>query len=299
MSSLPTVAIIFPNYNGGQLPLDCLKSIALLTYPKNKIEAIVVDNGSQDGSDVQIKNLYPKVRLIKNAQNQGFAKAVNQAVKFAKSQYLFITNNDVVLDKKCLVLLIEYLLQNPKVGIVGPKIFNLNKPGKVLGRPLSYHFFLGVFTQGPDALTPQEVDWVQGCGLLCSKKLFQDLNGFDEEFFFIGEELDLCLRAKRLGHKIVYLPKSVLWHSGGATIGKVELNSFRFYEGYKSKLRLILKHANIFAIISALFIQLFIFTPYRSIILREKSFSHLIKALIWNFKHISQTFKARRKIVNG
>lgn len=300
---IPTVSIVFPILNGIGDTLRCLKSIQVLNYPLDKLEVIIFDNGSSDNSAKIIKKNYPqvgkaflRVRIISSKKNLGFAKAVNLALQKARGKYFFITNNDVLLGKDSILDLVSYLLQNSEVGIVGPKIYNLNRPKEILGRPLSYHFAIGVFTQGKATEESTAVDWVQGCGLCIAKSLWQTLHGFDEGFFFMGEELDLCLRAKHLGFKVVYYPKATIWHAGGATINNPKLQYFKFYQGYKSKFRLIIKHGSPFEIISALFFQLFLFTPYRSLILREKSFIPLVKALYWNIKNITNTLNARQKI---
>ena len=297
---IPTVSIVFPILNGINYTLRNLKSIQSLNYPPKNLEVIIFDNGSSDNSEKIIKKNCPKagkasprVRIIKSKKNLGFAKAVNLALKTAKSEYFFITNNDVILGRDSILDLVSFLIKNPEVGIVGPKIYNLYRPGEILGRPLFYHFAIGAFTQGKATEVPKEVDWVQGCGLCIAKSLWQNLKGFDEGFFFIGEELDLCLRAKHLGFKVVYLPDATIWHAGGATIANPQLQYFNYYQGYKSKFRLIIKHGNIFEVISALFTQLFLFTPYRSLILREKSFTALTRALYWNIKNITKTLSAR------
>lgn len=299
----PTVSIVFPILNGASYTLHYLKSIQSLNYPLDKLEVIIFDNGSSDNSEKIIKKNYPnigkaslKVSIIRSKKNLGFAKAVNLALQRARGEYFFITNNDVLLGKNSISDLVSYLWQNPEVGIVGPKIYNLNRPKEILGRPLFYHFAIGAFTQGKATEESKEVDWVQGCGLCIAKSLWQTLHGFDEGFFFIGEELDLCLRAKHLGFKVVYFPKATIWHAGGATINNPNLQYFRYYQGYKSKFRLIIKHGSLFEVISALFFQLFLFTPYRSLILREKSFIPLVKALYWNIKNITKTLSARQKI---
>lgn len=284
----PNVSLVFPILNGIGDTLNCLKSISNLNYPKNKLEVIVFDNGSQDNSATIIKKKYPQVKVIQSKKNLGFAKAVNITLKAARGKYFFITNNDVVLEKKSIQGLVSYLEKNPHVGIVGPRIYNLYSKKEVLGKPLYYHFTLGIFTQGQKTNKPVEVDWVQGCGLCISKRLWRKLDGFDEEFFFTGEELDLCTRAKHLGFKVKYLPAATIWHSGGATINQPQLAQFKYLEGYKSKFRLIIKHGNLFQIITAFILQLFLYTPFRTLVLREKSFIPMIQAFSWNFKNLKK-----------
>ncbi len=290
------VSIVFPILNNLSDTLRCLNSIQNLNFPKNKLEVIIFDNGSTDNSEQIIKRKYPKTIIIKSTKNLGFAKAVNRTVKKTRGKYLFITNNDVVFDKNSLNNLVTFLINSPKVGIAGPKIYNLKNKKEILGRPLFYHFSFGTFSQGKVTQNPTPVDWVQGCGLCISKQLWNQLKGFDEGFFFTGEELDLCLRAKYLGYKVIYYPKATIWHGVGATISKPELKDFRYFQGYKSKFRLIIKHGKVYNLLSSLVLQLFIFAPYRLLILKEKSLIPLMKALLWNFKNIQLTLTLKRKM---
>lgn len=293
---IPSVSIVFPILNAASDTIRCLNSIQQLNFPKNKLEVIIFNNGSTDNSEKIIKIKYPKTIIIRSTKNLGFAKAINMAAKTAHGNYLFITNNDVVFDKNSLSNLITFLINSAQIGIAGPKIYSLKNKKGVLGHPLFYNFILGTFRQGKAVQKPTIVDWVQGCGLCISKKLWVQLKGFDEGFFFTGEDLDLCLRAKYLGYKIIYLPSAAIWHGDGITIGKPELKSFRYFEGYKSKFRLIIKHGSAPNLLSSLFLQLFIYSPYRLLVLKEKSFVSLLKALYWNFKNIHQTLNLKRKM---
>ena len=120
---LPSVSIVFPVYNGGNQPLECIKSITKLNYPKNELETIVVDNNSSDGSGKRIRDKYKFVKIIINSTNVGFASAVNQAIKKSKGKYVFIANDDLVFEKNSLKHLILYMLSNPQIGITSGKIF--------------------------------------------------------------------------------------------------------------------------------------------------------------------------------
>lgn len=295
MKSLPSISIIFPNYNGNKINLTTLlRSIQKSAYPKRKITVILVDNGSTDNSILFIKKRFPWVNIIKLDKNYGFAKAVNKGVKKSNSEYLFITNNDVFLEKNCLNNLVEYLLTHPQVGIIGGKTYSKNPPDKILYSAYKYHFYTGRFSMSKDVNKIQEADWIPGAGMCCSKLLWEKLGGFDEDFFFTGEDLDFCLRSKHEGYKILYYPKAILWHSDGATINLPEFAYFKYFESYKSKFRLILKYASILQIISAFILQFAVYLPYKTIILREKSAIPLLKAFLWNIKNIKQTLRARK-----
>lgn len=283
----PSLSIIFPNWNGNKQDLLLLlNSIKQSNYIKNKLEVVMVDNGSTDDSVEFVSQRFPWVKIIKLPKNFGFAKAVNIGIKQSTNEFLFITNNDVRLDKNCLDYLVQFLDNNPWVGVVGGKIYNQKYKKRILSAALSYNFFTGRFTMSKRLNKLQEVDWVAGCGMLCSKALWKKLRGFDEDFFFTGEELDFCLRAQYLGLKNIYYPKAYLWHKGGSTSGRVELFRFKYYEEYKSKLRLIFKHGNFLQMLSAFSLQFFLFTPYRVLILKEGNLMLFIKALIWNLKNL-------------
>lgn len=295
MAQLPQISIVFPNLNGASLTIDCLKSIRKLSYPKSKIETIVVDNGSTDGSQQKIKQSYPRVKLIENKTNLGFAKAVNQAVEDSRSKLIFVTNNDVVLAKNCLNILVDYLITHKNAGIVGPFVYSQNSR-KILHSSLKFNLYTGLFRKNVKKSKEVESDWIEGSGMLFKRTLWEKLGGFDEGFFFIFEDLDFCKRAALIGYKIVALKDAIIWHKVGATVNRKEMQNLKFYEGYKSKMRFTIKHASVVQIATSLFLQFAIYAPYRLLIIREPSLNPLIRATFWTLTHLGEITKARTKI---
>jgi len=293
----PSISVVFPNLNGNKQDLyNLLTSLQKSNYPSKQLEFIMVDNGSTDDSVQYVLKKFPEVKIIKLENNCGFAKAVNIGIENARSECVFVTNNDVVLEKECLKNLAEYFIAYPKVGVIGPKVYFRNQPKKIASGALKYNFYTGLFSSDQTNKINQKVDWISGCGMFFSKNIWIKLGGFDENFFFIGEDLDFCLRIKYLGFKVTYYPKAVIWHSDGATVNRPELLYLKYFEGYKSKLRVILKHGNPLQILTSFLLQFAVFAPYRTLILQEKSLIPLYNALIWNIKHLRQTLAARRKL---
>lgn len=296
---LPKVSVIFPNLNGDRKLLSALfKSIEKSNYPKDKVETVMVDNNSTDGSKEFVKKKFPQVKVISLKKNYGFAKAVNIGIENSKGTYLFITNSDVELEKNCLANLIKFLLQNPKVGVVGGKVNDYKNRRQISCSALAYSFSTGNFVMSKKINQIQNSDWVIGCSMCTSRSLWKKLSGFDEKFFFSGEELDFCLRAKYAGYKIIYNPHGLLWHVGGATIKKPKHRKLSF-EIYKSKLRIILKHGSISEIFTAILLQFFFFLPYRTLFLGDNSFSPLTKATIWNLKNMPKNLYSQRKLTQN
>ncbi len=293
MTSLPKVSIIFPNYNGGKEPLECLSSIKKLNYPNSAIEIIVTDNHSTDGSDIAIKKQYPQVKLIKNSSNLGFAKAVNQAVEDSRSKLIFVTNNDVSLEKNCLNILVDYLITHKNVGIVGPFVHSQKK---ILHSSLKFNLYTGLIKKNVSNSYEVESDWIEGSGMLFKRTLWEKLGGFDEGFFFIFEDLDFCRRAAKIGYKIVALKDAIIRHKVGATVNRKKMLTLKYYEGYRSKIRFLIKHGTIIQIITSIFLQFVFYAPYRLLIKREFSFILLVRATIWNLTHITETLKSRHEI---
>mgnify|MGYP002565060810 CR=1 FL=1 len=121
----PIISFIIVNYNGKHLLKDCFESIKNLDYPEDRIEIILVDNGSSDGSVEYLNKKYPKVIVIKNEINEGFAKPNNDAAKIAKGKYIALINNDMRIDKNWLKDMLATLKScDDSYACVGSRILN-------------------------------------------------------------------------------------------------------------------------------------------------------------------------------
>jgi len=283
-------SIICPVYNNWPDTKQCLKSISDLDYPKDKLEVIIVDNGSLDGT---IQNLIPSngssdlrsrqsqisklktktfsLKLIENKHNVGFAKAINQGIKISQGEYLLIINNDVVLAKNYLLLLVDYLECHSDTGIIGGKIYYQKPKNKLLFSGLKFNPWTGSINKLPRPNQIKETQWVQGCAMLIKKQVIDRIGLFDEDYFYSFEDFDFCQRAHRAGFNIIYNPKAIAWHKEGATIDKMGFEK-KAYELYKSKARYISRYCSRLQIVCLLIIQFLIVAPYRKLILRDEYF---------------------------
>ncbi len=291
----PSVSIIFANYNGGDEPLECLKSIKNLNYPKKKIETIVVDNGSVDGSRQRILLRYSNIILKKNRENLGFAKAINQGIKIANGDYIFITNDDVVFEKESLRKLVNYSLKNPKVGILGGLMYKKNPPKKISTAGNKMNLLTGNVFSYPNPYKIKEPNWIPGCGLLVKRKVVEKIGILDDLFTYSFEDYDFCLRAKDAGYKIIYLPKAIFWHRVSTTANKNR--KLTHYQWDQSKLRFTLKNLPILNIISICIFQTALI-PIAAIAKRDHRIIPYAQAIIWNLKNLKDTLKKRRKEAN-
>lgn len=238
---LPSLSVIFPNYNGGRDPLDLIKSVCDSDYPREKLEIIIVDNASTDSSLSQIAR-FPSIvpiRIIRNSTNRGTAAARNQGAKIARGKYLFFCDNDSLLAKNTLSALMVYRLTHPEAVILGPKILR-KKDRSPIFTGYRWHRWLAVEKGSRDLKHIQEVDWVPACGLIVGKNDFWKIGGFDEEFFFFAEDADFCLRAKKLGMKIVYNPEITAYH--GRTTPETFSPEEKRKEYYRAKAKLAARH---------------------------------------------------------
>ncbi|MBI4127501.1 MAG: glycosyltransferase family 2 protein [Parcubacteria group bacterium] len=242
-----TTSVIIVSYNVAEHLRRCLMSLALQT--KLPDEIIVVDNASADETVSMIKREFPHVRLITNAENRGFAKAVNQAMRISRGEALLILNPDTEVPPTTLDALGSYLAQHTDVGIVGPKII---KPDgslelgarKTLPTPnVAFFRMIGLarlfprhktFARynltylDPDGIYP--VDIVSGSCMLVRRVVAEKLSGFDERFFMYAEDIDFCYRAGQAGYNVHYVGAVTITHVHGASSRKRRLQSiFHFY----------------------------------------------------------------------
>lgn len=253
----PIVSVLIVSYNTRELTLVCLQSVYAQT-PDVPLEVIVVDNASVDGSAEAIAERFPQARLIRSAENTGFAAANNLAARHAQGEYLLLLNPDTVILDKAIEKALAFAQKRPSAGIIGGRTLfadgRLN-PTSCHGTPTMWSMFcmvlgLSALGRGSNLLDPEslgswkrdsvrEVPAVTGCFLLIRRSLWEELGGFDESFFMYGEETDLCLRAWGKGHKCLICPDAKLIHHGGRS---EKTRADKMVKLFAAKARLFQKH---------------------------------------------------------
>ncbi len=234
------LSIIIVNYNAGKYLQDCIASIQSSTLRSHEYEILVVDNNSQDTSRDYLKGISSKkiIRCFFNTENQGFAKANNQAIKVANGKYILLLNPDTKVQKDTLKVLVDYLDSNTDVGIVTCKVSlpdgSIDDAShRGFPTPLrSFFQFTGIaaiFSSSPffngyhlgykDLDQIHEIDSCVGAFMMIRKKVGDSIHWLDEEYFWYGEDLDFCYRVKKEGWKITYNPKTKITHYKGVTSG--------------------------------------------------------------------------------
>lgn len=232
------LSVIIVSYNTAGLLRDCLNSLRRALKPAGGLEVIVVDNASKDESVLMVKKEFPDAVLVANKKNLGFAVANNRGVKKSLGKYLLFLNSDTKVSSTSLVKPLKYLKKHPEVGAITAKLILANgdiDPDNHRGFPTpmtSATHFLGL-----DQLFPKsrffnnyfqsyknfdgihQIDVAAGSYLMMSRKLFESIGGWDEQYFFYGEDIDLCYRIRQRGKKIIYYPKTTVIHYKGASSG--------------------------------------------------------------------------------
>jgi len=219
------LSVILVNFNDRAHLGDCLSSLGNGTRGL-AAEVILVDNHSQDGSQELVRASFPWVRLIQNAENIGYAKANNVGIKASRGNFILFLNTDTVVPPEVLPSLLGELKAKPELGAVGPALVHENNKCQVsFGRRVSFFAeILQKFILNPyykkalnHSSKPREVWWVSGACLLARRTAVEDAGFFDETFFIYFEDIDLCVRMRKKGWKLVFFPGLRIIHAGGAT----------------------------------------------------------------------------------
>ena len=226
------VTVIVVSYNVRDLLRRCLRSLTDAA-PDSRLDVIVVDNGSKDGTVDFVRREFPSVRLISNQANRGFTAANNQALAVSSGAYVLYLNPDAELRHGALSTMVAYLEANPRVGVVGPRLSypdGRTQPSRrrfptpitamvestMVQRwwpdsPILARYY--VADRCSDDV--QDVDWLTGACLLARRQAVEEVRGFDERFFMYSEELDLCHGIRDHDWRIVYLPSAQVIHHEG------------------------------------------------------------------------------------
>jgi len=210
------LSVIIVNYNSGAYALNCIRSLQKQEWID--FEIIVIDNASQDHSVMLLKEqLGHSIQLIESPENLGFGRANNLAAGKAVGEFLLLLNPDTVItDPHALKTMVDTLRNSPKVGMLGPAIEEPRKNKQVLPRyryPSSSHLkYTNKFKQ-----LPGRIAWLLGACLLIKRSVFNQINGFDPDYFLYGEDADIGLRVRLAGYEIGYCEAVKITHVAGVS----------------------------------------------------------------------------------
>jgi len=217
------ISVIIPTFNNITFTTKCTRSIISAKNDFYK-EILIVDNGSTDNTPGIIKNLHPKINVIRNTTNLGFAKACNQGAHCASGDMLIFLNNDTEVTAGWVTSLVDCITSNRNTGIVGCKLLypdsTVQHAGVAFSSTKVHHIYRNFSPLHPATNKSREFQAVTAACMLVPRKLFFSLGGFDEAFINGFEDLDFCFRARSKGLKVLYTPKSVVIHHESKTPGR-------------------------------------------------------------------------------
>ncbi len=240
----PDISIVIVNLNGLKHLKRCFKSLSEQTYPKTKVEIYLVDNSSVDKSVSWVKRKYPKVKVIKNDSNLGFAisnnLAISKTIKETNSKYIVTLNNDTVVTASWLTTLVKYMESNPNCGVAVGKILMLKRERRI---DSTGDFFSSttyrVINRGVDEIDKgqysKDEEVLTACAagaifrIMALKETKIDEDYFDSDFISYLEDVDLCTRMKLAGWACMYVANAVMYHLGSATSSKLSNKYREFY----------------------------------------------------------------------
>ena len=303
------LSIIIVNHNTCELLINCITSVNGNSKTID-FEIIVVDNNSKDDSVSRMRELFPKVMIIENNQNVGFATANNQAIRDSKGEVVLLLNPDTIVVEGAIEKSYEFLCNHPDAGVVGCKLLNTDysiqpscRSFPSIWNHFSESFFLyKLFPKsrifGRSYMTffsydrIMKVDVVIGAFMMIKREVFDDIGLLDESFFMYSEETDFCLRARQQEWEIYYYPDAQIIHIWGGMSDELPVNLF--VELHKSLMKYCYKHhpsyyAHIEKIIIIIGVVLryihsqiiYVFNKEKSINGRKKKY---LKTLQWYMK---------------
>ena len=247
------VAVVILNYNGKELLEKFLPSVTAFS---GEALIVVADNNSSDGSLEFVQQKYPQVALIPITSNLGFCGGYNFALKQVQAEYYVLLNSDVEVTANWLEPLITLFENDPTVAAAQPKVLSYRDKHQFeyAGAGGGYIDTLGYpFCRGRifDAIEDDDgqyndtvpIFWATGACMAIRAELYHTLGGLDEAFFAHMEEIDLCWRLNRAGHRVMYCGNSTVYHVGGATLSKS--NPRKTYYNFRNGMIMLIKNLSI------------------------------------------------------
>ncbi|MEW6510904.1 MAG: glycosyltransferase [Bacteroidota bacterium] len=252
------LSVIIVNYNVRQFLENALTSICRAMEGIDG-EVFVVDNASDDGSAEMVAAKFPKVTLLANSENLGFARANNIALRRARGRILLLINPDTVVQEDTFGVMMRFFEETPDAGLAGCKILNPDGTFQLpcrRGFPTPWVAFTKTF--GLSALFPRSrlfgrynltylsedetypVDAVSGSFMMLRREVFEKIGGLDERFFMYGEDLDWCYRVMKAGFSVYYVHATKIVHFKGESTRRSDIDEIRLF--YRAMQLFVRKH---------------------------------------------------------
>ncbi len=243
MNILKDVSIIFINYNSKEVSKRSI--ISIKKFYDEELEIIIFNNSKKEDLN-ELKDIYKNIKIIVSDKNLGFTKGCNIGVKNANGKYVLLLNPDVIFINNFLKEGVQFLENNSDVSAVGFKILNPDisiqkesirntpTPLNTLLRFLGLDKFIKLLKPYYDENYEKvhEVEILSGACMLIKKEAFLDIGGFDESFFLYGDDIDLCIRLRKNGYKLYYLPINSVVHFKGGSLNKFSIK--RIYLSHRA-----------------------------------------------------------------
>ena len=275
--SSPRVSIVLLNLNGYQDTQDCIESLRRVQY--TNFDVIVVDNGSSDDSFPRLQKEFPEAKLVRSEENLGFSGGSNLGIQHALdngADYVLLLNNDTVVDADFLSHLVQVGESDPRIGILGAKIFYYSEPKRIwyaggyvkCGIGACRHLGQDQLDQEGKFSRVEDTEFITGCAMMIKSSLLREIGLLDSKLFAYWEDSDFCMRARNAGNRLVFVPTALVWHKVSQTSG-VE-SPFTLYLTTRNQLAWVTKHVPF---------------PYKSVALAWTFVKKLLKAALLALKN--------------
>jgi GT2 family glycosyltransferase len=217
-----TCSVVVPVHNRAALTTQCLDALLAVSNDVARTEIVVVDDASSDSTARVLADRGERLEVVRHEQSSGFAASCNDGAAAATGEWVAFLNNDTIPQEGWLDALLRYASRRERIGFVGAKLLfpndTVQHAGVVFARDLSpHHIYAGFRTDDPVVNKSRPFQVVTGaCGVI-RRALFEELGGFDTGFVNGYEDLDLCLRLRRLGYEVHYCHECVVYHLESAT----------------------------------------------------------------------------------
>src|SRR3990172_6001413 len=271
------------------------------------LEVVFVDNASTDGSSDLVEAHYPEVRVLRSEVNLGYGGGNNFGARVARGDFLVFLNHDTHVTRDFLGELVSVMERDPSVGIAQSKILMAADP-EIIETVGTYLTRTGMWVhpgrgEPDDGIVQPPARILGACGtcMIIRSVLFRKLGGFDPDFIVYYDDADLSWRARMLGHEVVCVSSSVIYHWGSGTT-KHFPSLFTIYHSFKNRLCSLIKLLGTWDLLTVVPVHLaFCVVGSGAYLLIGKPASALavLRALAWNLGRISTTLRERRRIREG